>query len=441
MPTLDPQAAALLDRLAADGGGDDIADDGLSDDESRLAQLRAPWPAEDPALLAPQPLPDVAELVVPGDPPVPVRVFTSPGARPAPWLLWLHPGGFVAGRVADIDGVCRALAADARCTVVSVEYRLAPEAPFPAALDDVDTALAWLYAHAAAFGLASDRYAIGGQSAGATLAAGLALRLRDEGRAAPALQVLAYPALDPALAAPSYVENDGVLFTTAGFAWDWDRYLGERRAAPPPQAAPLYAKSLAGVAPVLLLAAGNDPARDDSRRYHARLTDAGVESELVEYPGTIHAFLSFAGALDVAQEALALIACRLRACLAPETPALHHVGLPYSPGRAADARTFYGGLLGLKEQPLPAALADRPFLWFALGDGAELHLIPEAVAPVQSERHVCLSTSRLNEIADRLHRAGHIVERYEAVVNRPQAFVHDPFGNLLELTEIRGAYA
>ena len=133
------------------------------------------------------------------------------------------------------------------------------------------------------------------------------------------------------------------------------------------------------MAPALLLAAGHDPARDDSRRYHARLTDAGVDSELVEYPGTIHAFLSFAGALDVAREALTLIVCRLRARLAHETPALHHAALPYPPTRAHEARAFYGDLLGLREQPVPVALADRPFLWFALGDGTELHLIPNTV--------------------------------------------------------------
>ena len=440
---LDPQTAALLDRLAAQDGGHSTVDvaAGRRLDASCLELLRAPWPADDPVLLAPTQLPDVVDLLIPGDPPVPVRVYTSPGPRPAPWLLWLHPGGFVAGRVADIDGVCRALATDARCTVVSVEYRLAPEAPFPAALDDVDTALTWFAAHAPAFGLAADRFAIGGQSAGATLAAGLALRLRDTGRTTPLLQVLAYPVLDPALASSSYVENDGILLTAASYAQDWDHYLGDQRADPPSYAAPLYAKNLAGVAPALLLAAGHDPARDDTRRYHARLTEVGVDSELVEYPGTIHAFLSFAGALDVAREALRLIACRLRARLGREAPALHHVGLPYPPRRAREARAFYGDLLGLSEQPVPVALAERPFLWFALANGAELHLIPETVAVGEDDRHICLHTSRLDELTDRLHRAGHVVERHKAIVNRTQAFVHDPFGNLLELTEIHGDYA
>ena len=154
-----------------------------------LAQLRAPWPADDPALLRPRPLPDVADLLVPGDPPVPIRVYTvDPDVR-SPALVWLHPGGFVAGGIADIDGVCRTLAADSRCTVVSVGYRLAPEHPFPAALDDVCTVVSWLVAHSATLGIAAGRLAVGGQSAGGNLAAATALRLKEEGVNAPTLRI------------------------------------------------------------------------------------------------------------------------------------------------------------------------------------------------------------------------------------------------------------
>jgi catechol 2,3-dioxygenase-like lactoylglutathione lyase family enzyme len=153
--------------------------------------------------------------------------------------------------------------------------------------------------------------------------------------------------------------------------------------------------------------------------------------------------LSFAGILDVAREALALITTRVRERLAPPSGGLHHVGLPYAAHREREARAFYGGLLGLVEKPVPGALADRPFIWFAAGDGgSELHLIPEAGFTRSSgERHACLRTDRLDELTERLSHAGHQVDRYEQIVNRRQAFVHDPFGNLLELTELTGDYA
>lgn len=430
MSRLDEQSARLLKDLARS------PQEGA---RSGLDALRSSWPKDDPALLPPRELLDVADLLVPGAPPVPIRIFTPETLAPRPVLVWLHPGGFVAGSVDDIDGVCRTLAADGRCTVVSVEYRLAPECPFPAALDDVDAALAWVVRHEDLLGIDSGRMAVGGQSAGATLAAAIALRLREERRHSPKLQVLAYPVLDPGLAASSYEENDGRLFTRADLRWYWDCYLGGQRAEISPLAAPLYAEDLEGLPEALILAAGHDPARDDSRHYARRLRSAGVPCELAEYPGTIHAFLSFAGILAVAREALALIAARLRENLAASTPRLQHVGLPYPPDRQPEVRPFYGTLLELEEKHVPAALADRPFIWFEAGPGeAELHLLPEAEPTAVSQRHACLETDRLDAIVERLERAGHQVDRYDAIANRRQAFVHDPFGNLLELTEIRG---
>ena len=429
VPAFDPQTEALLEQLGA------VANSTVAD----LAAQRESWPASDPALLAPRPLADVCELVLPTEPPVAVRIYTPVGQPPRAVIVWLHPGGFVAGHLDDIDGVCRALAEDSDATVMSVAYRLAPEHPYPAAVDDVTAVLTWLHDHAASLGLDCDRIGVGGQSAGATLAAAACLRLRDEGRPLPVLQVLAYPVLDPALAAPSYVENDGKLFTRAQLSRDWELYLGERRERPPAYAAPLLADDLGGLPPALVLAAGHDPARDDSRRYAQRLREAGVDCELLEYPSTIHAFLSFAGVLGVAREALEVIADRLRVGLGPVEPCLHHVGLSYPPEAAMQARDFYRDLLGLRELRVPAALADRPFLWFSAGAAAELHLIPERVVRVAGDRHTCLAVASLDGIAAGLEAAGHTVERYVDIVNRPQAFVRDPFGNLLELTELHGA--
>lgn len=274
---------------------------------------------------------------------------------PRPVLIWLHPGGFVADEVNDVDGVCRILAADGRCTVVSVDYRLAPEHPFPAAIDDVTAVVEWIVAHAGTFGVDPKRLAIGGQSAGATIAASATLRLRDHDGPRPAFQVLAYPVLDPVLDKPSHAENDHhFLFTTQRTAWCWKQYLGGTSASP--LAAPLTAPRLNGLSAALILAAGFDPSRDDSRLYHRRLIDDGIASELVEYLHTIHAFLSFAAELDVAWEALDLIAARLRERLGSPRARLHHVALPYTPGAQDQVRQFYGALLGLEELPVPGSV-------------------------------------------------------------------------------------
>jgi acetyl esterase len=398
--------------------------------------MRAPLESLDELERGPGQLLDVADLVIPGEWPVPIRLFVPRSSAPRPSLIWLHPGGFVAGDIDDVDGVCRTLAADGQCMVVSIDYRLAPEHPFPAAVDDVTIVFEWLLAHAGTLGLDRERIAIGGQSAGATIAASTALRLRDRQAPHPAYQILAYPILDPVLDKPSYTENDhDFLFTTEETAWCWKHYLGDE--PPSPLAAPLTMPRLNDLPPSLILAAGLDPSRDDSRLYHQRLIDDGSESELVEYPHTIHAFLSFAAELDVASEALALISTRLRDRLAcSQQWRLHHVALPYTPGAQDAARRFYQQLLGLTEIPVPDAFAGRSFVWFAVGAG-QLHLIPEpglSRKAESSDRHPCLSVDNLDETLSRLEAAGHRIDRYESLADRSQAFVRDPFGNLIELT-------
>jgi acetyl esterase len=423
---LDSQTRALVERLSGD-----------SSPTPSLENMRAPLEPHMVQELAPRDLLDVADLMVPGPAPVPIRVFVPHVPGPRPVLIWLHPGGFVAGEVNDVDGICRILAADGRCTVVTIDYRLAPEHPFPAAIDDVTAVVEWIVAHAETLGVDSERFAIGGQSAGATIAASATLRLRDEDGPRPAFQVLAYPVLDPALDKPSYVENDHrFLFTTEETAWCWKHYLSGTLASP--LAAPLTAPRLDGVPPALILAAGFDPSRDDSRLYHRRLIDQGIASELVEYPHTIHAFLSFAAELDVAWEALHLISARLRERLGSSRARLHHVAVPYAPGAQDQVRRFYGALLGLTELPVPEAFADRSFVWFAAGTG-ELHLIPEpwSAWDDRSDRHACLSVDRFDEILERLEADEYPIDRYDLLTDRAQAFVHDPFGNLVELTTDR----
>src|SRR5215213_2602677 len=166
---LDPQTRALVERLSPSFEADAA---------TRLDDMRAPVEAG-MAELVPRQLLDVADFFVPGEPAVPVRAFLPHTAAPRPVVVWLHPGGFVSGEIDDVDGVCRELAARGRCAVVSVDYRLAPEHPFPAAVDDVTGVVRWIGAHAATLGLDPGRMAIGGQSSGAAIAASTTLRLRD----------------------------------------------------------------------------------------------------------------------------------------------------------------------------------------------------------------------------------------------------------------------
>ncbi|SNT65443.1 acetyl esterase [Asanoa hainanensis] len=215
------------------------------------------------------------------------RVYqAAPGPRPL--LLWLHGGGFVGGTVADLDHVCSGLAHRSGRTVVSLEYRLAPEHPYPAALDDTYDAMCWLSAHGRLLG-GDGRLAAGGQSAGGALVAGATLRARDENGPRLDRQVLCYPVLD----------------VPAEPTWADRQYLP---GPAPVYAAPLRAPSLAGLPPTLVIAAGRDPLRKEAEAYAERLDEASY----VEYADTPHAFLNFCAVLSAGDHAIAVIAQALR---------------------------------------------------------------------------------------------------------------------------------
>ncbi|MEU4195330.1 alpha/beta hydrolase [Kribbella sp. NPDC026611] len=274
--------------------------------ESLLQRLAAPPSEGDPyeALLKDrEDLPEV-ELAGERDPRVEVEDvgIDLPGRtleariyrlddRPRPVVLWLHGGGFVGGHLRDIEYATSGIAAAGDVTVVSLNYRLAPENPYPAALHDVRDALTWIRNA----GLGTDWIAVGGQSAGAALAAGACLLIRDEGGPLPDRQILCYPTLDV------HPEADW-------FRW----YLGVPTSEVPPTAVPLRATTLAGLPPALVLAAGRDDLRDDALAYADRLTKDNVETRLVEYADTMHAFLNFPAALSAGRHAVELIGADLR---------------------------------------------------------------------------------------------------------------------------------
>jgi acetyl esterase len=225
--------------------------------------------------------------------PIPVRIY-RPRAfdGPAPVLVYLHGGGWVVGTLDGYDLVCRQLAVAGDCVVVSVDYRLAPEHVYPAAIEDCLAAWHHLHSHALAAGFDPGRFAVAGDSAGGNLAAALCLRLRNAARPLPCYQVLYYPVTDAPGRWPSYTENgQGYLLTRAAMEWFWNHYAGHLDAPWPEDLAPLQAASHAGLPPALVVTAGYDPLCDEGTAYAARLRAAGVPTALREYPGQIHGFL------------------------------------------------------------------------------------------------------------------------------------------------------
>ncbi len=214
---------------------------------------------------------------------------------PVPLVVAFHGGGFVFGSLASqYDGFCNALCGEARCVVLSVDYRLAPEHKFPAATEDCRAAVLWAVEHAEALGADPRRLIVAGGSAGGNLAAVTALRLRDEGVRVLSGQLLVYPTVDAVPSAGSYSEfGVGHYLTAADMRWFWEQYLRDPSEAYDPRVSPLRAASLAGLPPALMLTAEYDPLRDEGERYAERLREAGVATVLARQPGVIHGFLAF----------------------------------------------------------------------------------------------------------------------------------------------------
>ncbi|HKY69228.1 MAG TPA: alpha/beta hydrolase [Acidimicrobiales bacterium] len=298
-----PEVQTILDFLAAAGP---------PPAELSATEMREQYAAL--SLVGSKPeMASVTDHTVPGPAgDVPVRVYvptTDPGPRPA--LVYFHGGGWVIGSVETHDGAVRALATASGATVVSVDYRLAPEHPFPAAIEDCLAAVRWVVDRAAELDIDPTRLAVGGDSAGGNLAAVAALELRDSVDLR--LQLLVYPVTDGAMDRPSLTENgEGYFLTRDTMAWFWDQYVagGDRH---DPRASPIDAPddALRGVAPALVITAEYDPLRDEGEAYGARLRAAGVDATVSRYDSVIHGFFSMGdmvpegkAAVDEAGEAL-----------------------------------------------------------------------------------------------------------------------------------------
>jgi acetyl esterase len=305
-----PEIKALLDRQAASGRP--------PLHRQSVEQARAFHVQDAPALNGPPAaVAAVADQMIPGPAgELPVRVYTPEGSPPFPIVVFFHGGGWVVGTLDTYDPLCRDLAAATPAVVVSVDYRLAPEHRWPAAVEDAYAATLWASHNAAALGGAQHRLAVAGDSAGGNLAAVVALGARDRGGPAIAFQLLVYPVLDAAADTASWRElADGFYLTADGMRWYWGHYLGgaDGRA---PDASPLRAAFVAGLPPALVIGAEHDILRDEGEAYAARLAQAGVDARASRYPGVVHGFFRWRAVSGAAEAALQEAAAALRSALA-----------------------------------------------------------------------------------------------------------------------------
>ncbi|OBG32072.1 MULTISPECIES: alpha/beta hydrolase [Mycolicibacter] len=238
---------------------------------------------------------DVRDIVLPGPAgDIAARHYRPVGGGAKPLLVFYHGGGFVIGDLDSHDAICRLTCRDGDIAVLSVDYRLAPEHPAPAAFDDALAAFRWAHDHAAELGGIAGRVAVGGDSAGGNLAAAVALRARDEGGPAPVLQWLIYPVTDcTAQTRSRTLYGDGFLLTKHDIDWFTDQYVGRSQLDPTdPLVSPLLAGDLSGLPPALVAVAGFDPLHDEGEAFAAALRKAGVVVDLRQMPSLTHAFIN-----------------------------------------------------------------------------------------------------------------------------------------------------
>lgn len=248
---------------------------------------------------------------------VPVRIYRPSPAGDLPCLVYFHGGGWVIGDIETHDNVCRNLALQAQCVVVATDYRLAPEHPFPAPLEDCFSVTSWVAENAATLGIDASRIAVGGDSAGGNLSACVSLKAKRQDGPRLVHQLLIYPVTDAALDTESYAANgEGYMLTREGMQWFFDNYLGESADRFDPMIAPLRAPDVAGLPAATIITAEFDPLRDEGEAYGSRLQAAGVDTAVRRYDGMIHGFFGMTDLLEDARHATAFAAERLRAAFA-----------------------------------------------------------------------------------------------------------------------------
>lgn len=301
--TLDPEAKAYLDRLSELG----VAPvEELTPEQARRNAVAAlPTVRGHLEPVARREDREIAGLAC--------RIVAPSHDPGLPVLVYLHGGGWVTGDLDTHEGVCRALAIRAGCIVVAAHYRLAPEDRWPAAVEDAWAVTEWLAEHAAEIGGDPRRIAVGGDSAGGNLAAVVARRARDAGGPRLSHQLLIYPVIDHDLETDSYRRNGrGYLLTRAGMSWYWDHYLPQQADRAHPDASPLRAGDLKGVAPATVLVCEYDPLLDEGLAYAERLREAGVPVRVLKEAGMIHGFIRLAAVISRSRKSWDALAGELR---------------------------------------------------------------------------------------------------------------------------------
>jgi acetyl esterase len=248
--------------------------------------------------------------------PIAVRVYRPVLKDTLPALIYFHGGGFVIGNLDTHDRLCRALANASLCAVIAVDYRLAPEHKYPAAVDDAYAATRYIAEHAAEFGIDPNRIAVGGDSAGGSLATVVCLLSRDRGGPQLKFQLLIYPWVSFYDESPSMQQYAKDHFLTRdGLDWFRENYLPSRESGLEPSASPTNAANLQRLPPAMIITAECDPLRDQGEAYARKLEAAGVKVELKRYEGMIHPFLSLAGVVDAGKTAIADAAAVIKGAL------------------------------------------------------------------------------------------------------------------------------
>jgi len=309
---LDPQARALIDLMTERGVPPTHT---LPPSEARrLYRERRAYVQPTPITMA-----EVRDLSASGPSgPIGLRLYRpSTAPQPAPLLVYYHGGGWVIGDLDTHDVLCRELAHHAGCAVVAVDYRLAPEHRFPAAVDDSLAATRWVLEQAGSLGVDATRFALGGDSAGGNLATVTALGLRDSGGPQAKLQLLIYPGTDMRAIAPSHTANgQGYMLTSDSITYFRGHYMPDASAWTDWRGSPLLHPDLSKLPPAFVITSGYDPLRDEGRQYADRLSQAGVPTQYVCFERQIHGFITMGRVIDESNTAVALCAAALQKALA-----------------------------------------------------------------------------------------------------------------------------
>jgi acetyl esterase len=301
---IDPELAEVLATMPMDPAGH-LADENMirimRSTPEILALTGAELPTDDRLTI------EDSEVPGPPDaPPVPVRIYKPKKAAAAlPALVYFHGGAFVIGDMYLEEHRCQRLAADGNCVVVSVDYRLAPENPFPAGVEDCYCALAWVGANVKELGVDIDRIGVGGASAGGALSAAVAQMARDRSGVPLAMQLLIYPVIDDRMETASMKAFSATpVWNSVASAQMWDHYLGVKRDYVSNYAAPGRSNDLADLPPAYIMTAEFDPLRDEGIAYGQRLLQAGISVELHNFPGTCHGFDLIAPNIELSRRAV-----------------------------------------------------------------------------------------------------------------------------------------